>query len=303
MLNPDSLVERSKLKSQVSLWRTGALVILGLGLFIAFASSKDFKSIKPEKPFIARVNVEGIIYEDQERLDILKELEEDKNIKAIIMHINSPGGTAVGGETLYNAIKDLNAKKPIVVVMDSLAASAAYLISLGAEHTLAQNGTITGSIGVIMEIPNVKEAADKLGIKFDYIRTSPIKGSPTMFEAKNEKAFANLDDMMHDFYNYFVATVAAERKLDMNKALELSDGRVFSGKGAVDNKLIDGIGGEKEAKKWLVDNESISADLKIEEVKLNKPKKPLEEFLGSLSENFSIKALANKIFNSKGLLL
>jgi protease-4 len=187
--------------------------------------------------------------------------------------------------------------------MDSLAASAAYLISLGAEHTFAQNGTITGSIGVIMEIPNLKEAADKLGIKFDYVRTSPIKGSPTMFEAKNERAFANLNDMMQDFYTYFVTTVATQRKIPMEKAHELADGRIFSGKGAVDNKLVDAVGNEADARKWLDDNKKISVDLKIEEVKLYKPKEPLEEFLGSLSENLGIKALADRIFNFKGLLL
>ncbi len=302
MLNPDSLVERSKLRSQVSVWRAASFIILILSAILVFASSNDLKKIKPEKPFIARISVDSIIVEDQERTDILKELAENKSVKAVIMHINSPGGTAVGGEELYKALKELNKKKPVIAVMDSLAASAAYLISLGAEHTFAHNGTITGSIGVIMEIPNVKEAADKLGLKFDYIRTSPIKGSPTMFEPKNEKAFATLDVMMQDFYKYFVATVAQERNFTPEQALALSDGRVFSGIAAVQNRLVDEIGGEPEAIKWLVANKKLDKDIKVEEVKLSKPKKPFEELLGSLSENLGIKALFNRL-NFRGLFL
>jgi protease-4 len=303
MLNPDSLVERSKLRSQVSIWRTVFFIALILFVLITFASKSNIEGMKENKPFVARVNLTDIIFEDQDRLDILKELGEDKEVKAVIMHINSPGGTAVGGEVMYNALKDLNAKKPVVVVMNSLAASAAYLTALGAERVYAQNGTITGSIGVIMEIPNVKALADKIGLKFDYVRTSPIKGSPTLFEDKNEKALATLDSAMQDFYKYFVSVVAEERNLSPEKALALSDGRIFSGKAAVDNNLVDAIGNENDAFKWLVANKKISNDLKIEEVKLYKPKKPFEEFLGSLSENFGLKALTDRIFNFKGLLL
>ncbi len=305
MLNPDSLVERSKLKSQVTLWRALTFIVIILTIFFVYLVDKKWeeKENKGKGPYIARVDVDGIIMEDQERVDIIDEIANNDDIKGVIVHINSPGGTAVGGEQLYGALKDLSAKKPVVAVMDSLAASAAYLISLGCGHVFTHQGTITGSIGVIMEIPNLHDSAEKLGVKVDYIRTSPIKGSPTLFEPKNEKAYQNLDNMMQDFYTYFVKVVAENRKLPLDEAYKLSDGRVFSGKAAVDNKLVDEIGGEKEAYQWLVNTQSVPKDIKVREVKLKKPKKPFEEFFGSISQNLGIKTLANQIFDFKGLML
>ncbi len=304
MLNPDSLVERAKLKSQVTSWRALTFIALIIAAFFMFGGKEGLSGIKAiEKPYIARINITDIIYEDQDRLDILKEIAEDDKIKAVIMRINSPGGTAVGGEGLYKAIKKLNEKKPVIAVMDSVAASAAYLISLGAEHVFAQNGTITGSIGVIMEVPNLKDMADKIGLRFDYVKTSPLKGSPTLFEPKNEAAFAVLNEMMMDFYNYFVGVVATERRMEFAEAAKLADGRVFSGKAAVVSNLVDAIGDETDAVEWLGKNKKISKSLEVKEVDLSKPKEPFEQFLGSLSENLGIKDLATKIFNFKGLLL
>lgn len=302
MLNPDTLVERAKLKSQVTLWRALTFIVLIITVF-ALLGGGVMSKIKNREDYIARINVDNIIFEDQERTDILTEIENDKKIKAVILKINSPGGSGVGGEELYNALKQLNSKKPVVAVMDSLAASAAYLISLGCERTFAHNGTITGSIGVIMEVPNVKDMADKVGFRMDYVKTSPLKGAPDIFSAKDEQAFAVLKGMMDDFYKYFVNLVSVERNIPLETAFKLADGRVFSAKQALDNKLIDEIGGEKDAQAWLIKNKGVSKDLEIKEVKLNKPKAPFEEFLGSLSKNFSIKALTDKIFDLKGLLL
>jgi protease-4 len=306
MNNPDLLTERLKLKSQVSTWRTITFIILILSVLAAFGINKGIDKLqnpnKSDKPYIARVSLDGIIFEDQERLDIIKELAEDDKVKAVILHVNSPGGSAVGGESVYKALKELNTKKPVVVVMNSLAASAAYLVTLGTSQIFAQNGTITGSIGVIMEIPNLKKVADKIGVDYEYIKTSPLKGSPNLFEARNEDAIKVLDTMMQDFYQYFVEVVATERKIPFDVAKKLADGRVFSGKAALDNKLVDAIGGEQEAHNWLIKNESIDSKLKIEEVKLYKPKSKFEEFLGSLSENLGIESLTGKIFNFKGLL-
>jgi protease-4 len=306
MNNPDLLTERLKLKSQVSTWRTITFIILIVSVLAAFGINKGLDKLKnpnkSDEPFIARINLEGIIFEDNERLDIIKELGEDEKVKAVIMHINSPGGSAVGGESVYKALKNLNTKKPVVVVMNSLAASAAYMGSLGTSQIFAQNGTITGSIGVVMEIPNLKEVADKLGVKFEYIKTSPLKGSPSLFEPRNEEAIKSLDVMMQDFYQYFIEIVAKERNIPLNTAKKLADGRVFSGKAALDNKLVDAIGGEIEAKEWLVKNEGLDSKLEVYEVKLYKPKSKFEEFLGSLSENLGIESLTGKIFNFKGLL-
>jgi len=300
MLNPDTLVERSKLRSQVATWR----LIVFLGLIIAVAVVFSNKGVGfLTKPYVARIKIDDVISEDQDRLDIIKDIADDKKIKAVIIEVNSPGGTAVGGEELFRALKDLGAKKPTVVVMDSLAASAAYLISVAAERIYAHQGTITGSIGVIMEIPNARDLGEKIGVRMDYIKTSPLKGSPDPFEPRNEQAFAVLHDMMLDFYKFFVATVAKERHIPLADAQKLADGRVFSGQAALQNKLVDQIGNEEDAYNWLVDNKKIAKGLEINEIELSRPKPPLEELLGSIAKNLKMDAFFNRNFGFRGLLL
>lgn len=310
MFNPDLIIERNKLKKQISSWRMFAFLALILLVIAVVGDSK--MGINPiSQDYIARIKIDGIIYENNTRDEIIKEIAEDNNIKAVILEVNSPGGTAVGGETLYKAIKKLNDKKPVITVMHSLAASAGYLITLGSERIYAHNGTITGSIGVIMEIPNLKNLADKVGVKFDYVRTSPIKGSPTLFEEKNEAALKVLDEMMNDFFVYFKAVVAEERKLDKPTIDRLADGRIFSGVSAKKNRLIDDIGGEEEAVNWLKKNKKISKNLEVKDVKLYRNEDRLEEFLGGASEslsspfniNSSIDAIYNRLLKGFGLML
>jgi len=289
MLNPDFLLERSQLKKQTTFWRALFFIFVALIFGFLFIGNKsninEVSSLS--RASIARIKIEGIIFENNERDEILREIAENKNIKAVILEINSPGGSAVGGETLYNEIKNINDKKPVVAVMKSLAASAAYLISLGCERVYAHNGTITGSIGVIAEIPNVKKAADKLGVEFHYVKTSPLKGSPTLFEEKNEAALAVLKNTMEDFYDYFVDVTAKNRKLKKEEVLKLADGRIYSGKKAVEYKLIDELGTEKDALKWLQTKKNIDEDLEVKDISLEKKKPALEELLGAISKNMS----------------
>lgn len=311
MLNPDFLLERSLLKKQTSFWRSLFFVIVVVafgGLFFSDSLSsggiKDVTTIS--RSMIARVMVDGVIYEDNERDEILREIASNDKIKAVIVQINSPGGTAVGGETLYNEIKNISKNKPVVAVMNSVAASAAYLISLGCDRVYAHNGTITGSIGVIAEIPNLSKAAKKLGVEYQYVKTSPLKGSPTLFEDKNEEALAVLKDMMNDFYDYFVDVTAKARKLPRAKVLELADGRVYSGKKAVEYKLIDALGTEADAIKWLQTAKKIDKSLKVKDIPLAKPEKGLEGLLGSFSKNlakiFDFTTISEK-YEFKGLKL
>jgi protease-4 len=244
-----------------------------------------------------------MILKDSEREDIIKKISEDDKIKAVILNVNSPGGSAVGGETLYNAIKELNEKKPVVTVFNSIATSAAYMISLGSEHIIAHNGTITGSIGVIMEIPNFKKLSDKIGVDFKYVRTSPLKGAPTLFDEPNPEAFDVLEGMMDDFYKFFIKIVAEEREISENEAKLLADGRVFSGLQAKRSGLVDAIGGEKDALEWLFTKKKLDKSLKIREVKLYKPESPLDKILGAISESLSLESFFENYFSEKGLYL
>lgn len=291
MLNPDFLIERSHLKKQASFWRGLFFVIIVISFAYFFSGSRLGKEIEDvssvSSSMIARIEVSGVIYEDSDRDAILQEIADNDNIKAVILEINSPGGTAVGGESLYNSIKAISEKKPVVAVMKSLAASAAYLISLGCDRVYAHHGTITGSIGVIAEIPNIKKTLDKVGVEVHYVKTSPLKGSPTLFEEKNEAALAVLKDTMEDFYDYFVDVTAENRHLPRDKVVELADGRIYSAKKAVKFKLIDAIGTENDALKWLQTKKNIDMKLKVKDVSLEKKKPAIDELFGSVAKNMS----------------
>jgi protease-4 len=282
MLNSDSLIERGYLRKKLTFWRTVAILIF-VALLLKLFSGQGVGGASPLNKFspnyIARISITEVIDHDSDREGILHDLANDPSVSAVILYINSPGGSAVGGETLYKSLKELNAKKPVVTVMGSLATSAAYLAPLGTSRIYAHNGTITGSIGVIMQMPNVKELTDKMGIKFDFIKTAPLKGSPSPFEASSPEALAVLNRIVQDFYTYFVNVVAEERKLDVAEVRKIADGRVVSGLEAKGLKLIDEIGGEPEAASWLIENNSLPKDIKVKEYSLKKPDTPFAKLM------------------------
>src|SRR5262249_34918350 len=148
-------------------------------------------------------------------------------------------------------------KKPVVAVMRSIAASAGYMVALAADHIVAREGTITGSIGVLIETAEVTELAEKIGIKPVLVKSSPLKGTPSPFEKTTPEAERVIRDVVNDFYNRFVDMVAERRALPRDRVVQLADGRVYSGRKAAEDKLIDGIGGEDEAVKWLVTEKHI----------------------------------------------
>ena len=221
------------------------------------------------------------------------------------MNINSTGGTAVGGESLYKKFKELNDKKPVVSVMNTIAASAAYMIALGTEKIYAYNGSIIGSIGVISQMPNVKEAAEKLGIDVKIIRSAEFKGRPSMFEENSEESFDVIKRMMMDFYGYFKSLVKTERNLSEQQIEEVADGRIFSSKYALEKNLIDAIGTEQDAINWIIKEHDLPEDIKVKDVKLYKPEPPFEKFINSLANTIGLDSLFSLEKNEKfqGLML
>ena len=131
---------------------------------------------------------EEIIFDNLPRVKKIEDLALDENIKAVIVHINSAGGSVVGSEMLYNAFRKLAKSKPVVVVMDSVAASGGYLIALGADYIIAHNGTITGSIGVLMQTAEITELAEKIGVKFNSFKSNELKASPGFTEKLTPEA-------------------------------------------------------------------------------------------------------------------
>lgn len=236
-----------------------------------------------EKGFIARIAINDVIYENKERDEALEKIVKNDAIKAVVVHINSPGGTVVGGEALYQSLRDIAAKKPVVAVMESVAASGGYMTALGADYILAYRGTVTGSIGVILQTAEITELAEKLGVKFLTFKSGPLKAAPSPFEKLPPEGREAIESSVQDTYNMFVDMVAERRKLPRATVLKLADGRVYTGGQALGNKLIDAIGGEKEAVKWLREKRNISSKLEVKDVELAEKKGFVENLLSSYS--------------------
>ncbi|MDE3059384.1 MAG: signal peptide peptidase SppA [Pseudomonadota bacterium] len=274
-LNADTLLDRLYLKSQITKWRVLAILFAVIAI-IAF--TERYSSHSPiEKDYVARISFDGIIDDDQKIYDMLDDIGDNHKIKAVIVSLDTPGGSAVGGEEVYLRLRQLAQKKPVVAVMRSIAASAGYMVALGADRIYAREGTITGSIGVLIEAAEVTDLAAKIGVTPIIIKSSPLKGSPSPFEKATPEAKEVLHDVIMDFYDHFVAIVAARRGLPHDKVVALADGRVYSGTRAVADKLVDAIGGEDEAMQWLVSAKHVREGLDIKDVQPEKETSLLDQ--------------------------
>jgi protease-4 len=191
---------------------------------------------------VALVRVEGPIMEAKSIIDEIDGYVKDDSIKALVLRVNSPGGGVVPSQEIYDEVKRAAAKKKVVVSMGSLAASGGYYISAPASKIVANPGTITGSIGVIMEVPNVKVLLDKIGVKTEVIKSGKHKDLASPFRAMGEEERAILQGVMDDVHAQFIAAVSEGRKMPVDKVREIADGRVFSGRQAIKAGLVDELG-------------------------------------------------------------
>lgn len=284
------IAERRQLRRKLTFWRVAAfllvaLAIVGLGTLL-FGTDES----KKVQPHIARVVISGLIVDDTELVERLDEIAGNTSVKAVIVSINSPGGTTYGGETTYKAIRRLAAKKPVVSDVRTLAASAGYMIAIAGDHIIAGETSITGSIGVIFQYPQVQGLLDKLGVSLEEIKSAPLKAEPSPFHAPPEGAKAAMQAMVDDSFAWFVDLVAERRKLPRPEALRLADGRVFTGRQAAKEKLVDKVGGLKDIRDYFA-TRNIAADLPVVEWK---PKSDGSNFLlGSLANSLGLGWLAN----------
>jgi protease-4 len=235
--------------------------------------------------------VNDVIFDDLNRVRKIAAMAKNDAVKAVIVHMNSQGGSVVGSEMLYNALLKMSKEKPVVVVMESVAASGGYLASLGADYIIAHNGTITGSIGVIMQSAEITDFADKVGVTFNNFKSDVLKASPNLFEKLTPEAKQATMDSIYEVYDYFIELVATRRNLDLDYVKKLADGRIYSGRQALDLKLVDAIGNEDTAIEWLQTKKDISPDLEVLDVRLSSKDKLLdilmEDFKTSISSLFA----------------
>jgi protease-4 len=266
-LEADYVVDRRRLKRRLLFWRVLAIVILTVVVITSFTNIKNFSG----GDHIARLNVTGIIVDDIDREYALKSLKDDDEVLALIVRIDSPGGTVVGGESLYHQLKDLGQEKPVVAVMGSTATSAGYMIALGADHLIAREGSLTGSIGVLLQTADITGLLKKIGVKSEIIKSSPLKAQPNPLEKTSQAAREAIESVVMDMHTMFVDMVAERRKMSPEVARALADGRVYSGRQALANGLIDAIGSENEAIDWLRENSKIPSGLSVQDVIIERP--------------------------------
>ncbi|PLX38024.1 MAG: signal peptide peptidase SppA [Hyphomicrobiales bacterium] len=269
-LDADMLVDRRRLRRKLTVWRiVGIVALIGfvIALFYAFAADSDL--VTKHRAHIARISVTGVIIEDRKRLKLIEKIGKSDSVSGVIVSINSPGGSTTGGEQLYNALRDLAEKKPVVAQIGTVGASAGYMTALAADHIVAHRTSLTGSIGVIMQYGEFSDLLKTLGIKFEEVKSSPLKAEPTFFKPTSPEARAMLQGLVTDSYDWFVGLVAERRGFAQDAAGKLADGRVFSGAQALDARLIDAIGGEKEAVAWLEKEKDVAEDLPIRDWKVD----------------------------------
>src|SRR6201993_2156749 len=267
-LDSDVIVDRRRIRRKLTFWRVVATVVaIAAVVTIAVLATPGGRSALTTSGSIARVNIEGLIRSDQNRVEALERLEKS-NAAAVVVHINSPGGTTAGSEQLYDALTRLKAKKPVVVVVEGLAASGGYIAAIAADHIVAQQSSLVGSIGVLFQYPNVSELLKTVGVKVEEVKSSPLKAAPNGFEPTSPEAREALDSLVKDSYAWFKGLVKERRGMDDAQLEKVSDGRVFPGRQAVDLKLIDELGDEKAAVAWLVAQKNVQKDLPVREYKL-----------------------------------
>lgn len=267
-LDSDVIVDRRRIRRKLTFWRVAAAVVaiaavVGVGVIAA-----GVRGSLTTGGSIARVTIEGLIRSDSERVEALERLEKSQ-AAAVIVHINSPGGTTAGSEQLYDALVRLKAKKPLVVVVEGLAASGGYITAIAADHIIAQQSSLVGSIGVLFQFPNFSELLKTVGVKVEEIKSSPLKAAPNGFEPTSPEARAAIDALVKDSYAWFRGLVKERRGMDDALLEKVADGRVFTGRQAVDLKLIDQLGDEKAAIAWLVAEKKVKSDLPVRDYKLN----------------------------------
>jgi len=263
------IVDCRRIRRKLTFWRVAAVAIAIAAIAaIGMLTTPGGRGAFTTSGSIARVSIEGLIRSNQERVEALERLEKSQ-AAAVVVHINSPGGTTAGSEQLYDSLVRLKAKKPLVVVVEGLAASGGYITALAADHIVAQQSSLVGSIGVLFQFPNVGELLKTVGVKVEEVKSSPLKAAPNGFEPTSPEAREALDALVKDSYAWFKGLVKERRGMDDALLEKVADGRVFTGRQALDLKLVDQLGDEKTAVAWLVEQKGVKKDLPVRDYKLS----------------------------------
>ena len=301
-LDADTLADRRRLKRRLFFWRAGAVLALAVALIVLTAD----RGISFGEAHIARVTIGGIIVDDRYQLDMLEKIAADSSVKAVTLSIDSPGGTTTGAEALYEEVRELAQEKPVVAVLGTVAASGGYIAAISADHIVARGNTITGSIGVLFQWTQLEELLGNIGVEMKEVKSAPLKSEPSPFRKADPRAIKATQDMVDASYGWFIGLVSERRGMDEAAARTVGDGRVFTGWQAVENGLVDALGGEDAAIDWLSSEHGIDAELPVNDWLPSYPGSGFSGFLGRAAGEaalVTIDGLSGKTQQTKRLTL
>lgn len=251
-MDQSGIADRRRLRRKLTFWRVAAflIVLIGVAGIVANSGGSDPLGGK-SSDHVARITISGVITDNDELLQRLEAIRKNDRVKALIVRLESPGGTSYGGETLYRAVRRVAAEKPTVAEVRTVAASAAYMVACGTDYIVAGDTSLVGSIGVIFQYAQVSVLLDKIGVSIEEIKSAPLKAEPSPFHAASDEAKAMIRSMINDSYGWFVDLVAERRGLSRSDTLTLADGSIFTGRQAQGNGLVDEIGGDTEIRAHL----------------------------------------------------
>ncbi len=228
-----------------------------------FLLSLIFFNEKQNNPFIGKIYLEGIIKDKFEILTEIENIKNDKNAKGLIIIVNSPGGTFVSSKEVFNAIEQVSKKIPTAVYMREIATSGAYLAALGANKIFLSEGTITGSIGVILQTADFTNLLEKLGINPLVVKSGDLKAVPNPIEKMDAKKLNYINKIISQMQEQFLETVKSRRKINSQTIKIISDGRIFTGNEAKKLNLVDELGFESDALDWIRKEAELNNDVKV----------------------------------------
>jgi len=271
----DQLLDRCRLKKKLTLWQIGAIA---LGSILALVVAGQ--AFNPDQPHIARVSISGMITDDFAREELLDKLVENENAKAVVVRINSPGGTVAASESLFNGLRAVSESKPTVSFISTIGASGGYITALATDRIFARKNALTGSIGILFQSPEISGLMEKVGVTLQEVKSSPLKGGPSMYAPMSEGERAVIKQMIDDSNEWFIDLVEDRRAMDRATATALADGGVYTGGRALENNLVDELGGEQDAIKWLEGHDDVPAGLPVVDYKPRQPNQsPLADLL------------------------
>jgi protease-4 len=262
-VDAEMIADRRRLRRKLSFWRVLSVLALIAAVVTAGLLATGRTPVGAGQQQIARISVDGFIAGSQRMADLFRRVGEANAVSGVVISINSPGGTTTGSEELYRGIRQLAEKKPLVAFVDGTAASGGYITALAADHIVARETSLIGSIGVLFQYPDASRLLTTLGVRVEEIKSAPLKAEPSPFHPTSPEGRAALQSVVNDTHEWFKRLVAERRKLDDAQLGAVATGQVFNGRQSLPLKLVDYLGSERDAVAWLEREKGVRRDLPV----------------------------------------